>query len=104
MPEASRRHLAPTMFPCGNGNYAVMPGLVRVKPTAMILNLIILDDMKIRSSRLLACFLSLVSVGFALASDSLATNSYFQITKSFPVSEATWSIARPVRVKRITRR
>lgn len=47
--------------------------------------------MTLRPPRLLACFLSLLCAGFALAADPPATNSHFQITQSFPVNEATWA-------------
>ena len=57
----------------------------------MTLNLLRTEAAALRSPRLLACFLFLLCVSSALAADLPATNSHFQITRSFPVSEATWA-------------
>jgi hypothetical protein len=44
-----------------------------------------------RSRSILTCSLSLLCASPLLAADPPATNSHFQIIRSFPVSEATWA-------------
>ena len=49
------------------------------------------EAMTPQSRCLLTCSLSILCARLLLAADPLATNSQFQIVRSFPVSEATWA-------------